>query len=356
MDPTTLPGAQGASPPPTDANAAPSTATTDAPNPGAQQGSLQDTVLATAAASLTAGGSPQGSGTGPVPDADRLPAAGAVTEPPPTTATQQVDDPYKDLPFHQHPRFQEVYGKAKERDDFERKVREAEGTVQQWKPLVEAQNATQEYCRANGITVAQFRELLETQAMINRGAPKDAFAKIKPVYDRLAALNGQPTSYDPDIADALRAGKIDEQWASQVQAGRASTQWQQTRQQMTEYEAQQAQTQQNAQAVAQWTRDMQLKDTAFKPSTTGRKGVWELTDAFLNSAWAVTPPRNVLEAVRLADQAYKDARDLLVAQATPPAPRGRPLPQNGSSATVTQPKTLQDVVFGVADGSIKVER
>lgn len=327
--------------------------TANATASGSSDKTLADVVTAAANASQAQGSDAKGSGTEPVPDGKKASInAGEKEEPITATEAQDDSDPDKGLPFAEHPRWKEVYGKMK---DSERELETYRAREAEVKPFVEAQQATNDFCQRNRITVQQFRDMLEVQALINND-PEKALARLEPLYNRLASLAGKaPTSVlDPDLQEALRTGKLDETYAQQIQAGRARQSFAQERVKASEYDQQAFIQQANSDAVAQWARDMASRDTAFKPATNGTDGVFELTTAFLGDACRRTPPRTPVEATRLAQQAYDKARKIIAPTAPKPRTTSKTLPPNGSSAKNRElPKNLSEVVLGVANGTLK---
>lgn len=323
---------------------------------GSSAKTLADVVFSADAASRAeVGKSQEASGSESEHDGNRASQDQTTQEEPSQVEAKPEDDDSK-LPFNDHPRWKEVYGKAKERDELEVKLREADGRMQAVKPFVEAQESVNAFCRENGITPNQYREALEIQALINR-RPEEAMRRLEPLYNQLAALTGRATKFDPDLQEAIDNGKLDLEWAKTVQASRAKVRFSEAQQELNRSQVEQANQRMMAEEVSNWDLALRSKDTAFKPMTNGKKGKYELTMALLNNAWLETRPRNSVEAVRLAQQAYKDACDLWTQHTVPPKPTVKPLPTGGSSASTKKPVTsLQDVVFGVADGTIKVER
>lgn len=294
----------------------------------------------------------------PAPPKKEEPSA----EPSQPTEQPKIDAPATDadakLPFHEHPRWKEVLS---QRNEFEAKVRDYESRATQQEPLVKAQLSTNQYCREHGITQRQFVELLNVQALINEN-PTAAFARLKPVYEQLAALNGQAPTLDADLQDLVTKGEIGQPQAQAWQKDRALNKFQEGRQRLTQEQQQAATDWAIEQEVGKWDMEMRVKDTAFKPRGRDRletepMNKYEITNELFGAAWKIKQPTTTFEALQMVRDAYARATAIVAASIPKPPPSGKPLPPNGSSAaTRFEPKSLQDVVFGVADGSYQYER
>lgn len=237
-----------------------------------------------------------------------------------------------DVPFHKHPRWQEM--KA-ERDAFKS---QAEGFQQ-----------ITNFMNENRLSSEEVSEGFAVMAALKSGAPED----LQAAYDwfvgntqRLAEALGH--QLPEDIRSKVENGLLDEEAAQDLarQRARASLLEQQTRQ-ITEDQqrAVQAQEMQVAQqrmvsAVQSWEEGIKARD----PDYASKKAVLveDQVRAIIQRNGGVSP-RSTEEAVALAEQAYGEVNERLKAFLPKPRPVTPP-PAGLSARASTQPTTLRGFV------------
>lgn len=206
--------------------------------------------------------------------------------------TTELDKPEDaKLPFHQHPRFNEV---IQEKNRYKQEV-------EQVKPLVEQSNALNTFMRDNHISTQEFQNALQYLAAL-RTNPAEAFKMLQPTYDQLAMLNGD--RLPADLQAKVAATTLSEEDAREIAKARAQqtyTQWQQQRNQQA---GQQSQAELVQQTMGQWTSTKQTQDPDLKQGSP----LWEQTQLRINAMPVFKSPQ---EAWAGAEKAYGEAKKFL---------------------------------------------
>lgn len=194
-------------------------------------------------------------------------AAGEEGEKPADADSQEEQDEYKDVPFHQHPRFREV---TRELRQAKKELRQINEQIQELggfdavKRDAIGHRQVREFMSANGLSDEEVAEglIAMAQAKID---PAAAWQRIRPWVEKLVAAAGEVLP--EDLAQRVQAGELPRDVAYEMSRLRAQQQSAQVRQ---SFEQQRRAEQQRAEmaaslqnAAAQWERDRQLKDPNF---------------------------------------------------------------------------------------------
>jgi len=194
-------------------------------------------------------------------------AAGEEGEKPADADSQEEQDEYKDVPFHQHPRFREV---TRELRQAKKELRQINEQIQELggfdavKRDAIGHRQVREFMSANGLSDEEVAEGLIAMAQA-KVDPAAAWQQIRPWVEKLVAAAGEVLP--EDLAQRVQAGELPRDVAYEMSRLRAQQQSAQVRQ---SFEQQRRAEQQRAEmaaslqnAAAQWERDRQLKDPNF---------------------------------------------------------------------------------------------
>jgi hypothetical protein len=156
-------------------------------------------------------------------------------------------DDYSDVPFHKHPRFQEVVA--------EKNAFKADST--------EYRKITS-FLDDNGLSPTEAAEGLEVMALMKMGDPK-AWELLRPRVQNLLIAIGEVLP--DDLAKQVTDKVLTREAALEVSKARASLKTQEVRQKFNEQRGQRQQQRQAGEqlttAAATWEKDRQLKDPNF---------------------------------------------------------------------------------------------
>lgn len=220
-------------------------------------------------------------------------------------AKEQDDEDYTDVPFHKHPRFQQLLRRSKA-----------------YKEDAERYQNVQTFLDQHGVAAEEAAELLVIGGLMKTN-PIEAWKRMKPAVQKVLVAAGEVLP--DDLKDRVQKGELSQQAALEVsrlrseqQAGQAQRQFEQQRQeQLRQQEAAQA-LQNSAQS---WEQDRRAKDPNFDAKY----------DALLDKVYALQRREgrpSTPEGVR--DQLNRAYREL-----TPPAsqkPAQRPAPKATNSS------------------------
>lgn len=149
---------------------------------------------------------------------------------------------------------------------------------EQVKPMVENYRQIDQFCRQYQITPEQFKNMLETQALLNTN-PEEALKRINPIVESLKTFSGDvlPT----DLQKAVDDGDITLKYAKEVARSRAVLQFgekklQHEQRNFKQHQEQQVQNQ-LAEATNTWEKTKRETDPDYKPKAkaTDPDGKWE---------------------------------------------------------------------------------
>lgn len=234
----------------------------------------------------------------------------------------------KNLPFHNHPRWKEVIA---ERDSY--------------KPDAEQYRMISSYMEQHALTPKEVSEGFIIMAALKHN-PAEALKMLQPHLESARTFVGE--ILPADLSKQVEDGHITKESASELARRRNESGLYQQREQVTNQQLQQreqARLQQEAlatsqsisQSVTDWEKGIQTRDPDYA----------RLQPMVLDRAIALnqqTPPRNAQEAVKLAEQAYKEVKE----RARSFAPQRQQVrvqtSQNSSAGNKAAPSSLLEAV------------
>ena len=242
--------------------------------------------------------------------------------------TEALATPDEKLPFHKHPRFQQV---ITERNEFEQKLAE-------YKPAAERMAVVEQFCRDNNIPAVDYDASIRLAALV-RNKPAEALAQLEKVVEALRVHTG--ATLPQDLQLQVDEGKLSLTHAQEMAKLRSDASQSKQRVTQTQESAAQQQQQRLASSLDSWTQAKIKTDPSFKPKRQGdQDGKYELvTDKFL-SMWQQKAPQNVEEAITLVEAAYKSVHDFIERTMPKPAMR-RPLSPKSSEQQRGEPVDIR---------------
>lgn len=160
---------------------------------------------------------------------------------------EELPDDYTDVPFHQHPRFQQL---VRERND----LRGPAGEYRKITDFMDANALTPEEA-ANGVSVMALAKM----------NPQEAFKQIAPWFKKVAIAAGEILS--DDLAARVQKGELTREAALEIGRLTAGQQSAAARQAFEQQRGQREQQTQSTRALtdaaSEWENDRQLKDPNF---------------------------------------------------------------------------------------------
>lgn len=244
----------------------------------------------------------------------------------------EADDPDADVPFHKHPRWQEM---KSERDAYK----------------VEAEQFRQitDFMQQSRLSSEEVAEGFAVMAALKSGSPTE----LQEAYDwfvqntqRLAESLGHnlPADLQAKVDDGLLDVDVAKEYARERARANLLESQDQQRQQQTEQEQQLQQVRQQQVQIATAVQDWEAGIKAKDPDYATKKAVLveDQVRAIIQRNGG-TPPRSTEEALALVQQAYGEVNDRI--RAFIPKPRAVTPPPAGLSApATTAPQTLRDAV------------
>jgi hypothetical protein len=214
------------------------------------------------------------------------------------------------LPFNDHPRWKQV---LKERKDLKAKLEEAN-------PLAETARGLQRFCQENNVSQDELTDALQLAAL----AKRDVTAFRRVMQERLEGFDiALGTKLPADLQKKVDDGKIDEDGAKEIAQARIQAKHAQNGQQSAQQIAEQRLHRDIGVAVDAWEASLKKGD----PSWDSRRDT--LQDRFL-ALCRENPPRNVQEAIQLAEKANTEVKKRFSKFAPKPQKR-KVLSSTGSS-------------------------
>lgn len=154
---------------------------------------------------------------------------------------------YTDVPFHKHPRFQQLLREKKTADVDAVRYRNVET-----------------FLESNGLTPVEAADALENLVLAKTN-PVAAWEKIKPWVQNLAVAAG--VVLPPDLAQRVQSGALTREVAVEVSRARAQVHSVQTQQTFAQQQAERRQVTEHQNSIigaaANWEADRKLKDPNF---------------------------------------------------------------------------------------------
>lgn len=295
-----------------------------APSPEKGEKTLSEVVETAAKESLDANVSEKSS-----PDKKEEPAAEKEVEKEepdkPAEAEKAEDKAETDdesLPFHKHPRFQEV---IKERDTAKQEAEEL-------KPQAQRLKSIDSYCQQNGITNEEFSSALEIAALLHKD-PKAARQRLNEYVENIDVALGD--KLPSDLQKKIDDGVIDIETAKEVASARAKTRTADWQVKSTQQRFQEMQAQSMTDAVNSWEANKRVSDPDYAKK-------FEMLRDRSSFLYATKRPSTPQEAVALAEEAYVYVNKML-SSFVPKPPAKKALTTNGSSTKSEPDFVLNDL-------------
>jgi len=218
-------------------------------------------------------------------------------------AKEQDDEDYTDVPFHKHPRFQQLLRKAKTHEEDAKRYQNVQSFIDQ-----------------HGLQADEAAELLVIGGLMKTN-PAEAWRRMKPAVQKVLMAAGEVLP--DDLKERVQKGEISPQAAlevSRLRAQQSSTEsmraFEQQRQEQMRQQEVQTRLQQTA---ASWEQDRRAKDPNFDAKY----------DALLDGVYALQRR----EGIPTTPEGVKDQLTRAYKAITPPAaakPRPAPKPTNAS--------------------------
>lgn len=218
-------------------------------------------------------------------------------------AKEQDDEDFTDVPFHKHPRFQQLLRKAKTYEEDARRYQNVQSFIDQ-----------------HGLQADEAAELLVIGGLMKTN-PAEAWRRMKPAVQKVLMAAGEVLP--DDLKERVQKGEISPQAAlevSRLRAQQSSTEsmraFEQQRQEQMRQQEVQTRLQQTA---ASWEQDRRAKDPNFDAKY----------DALLDGVYALQRR----EGIPTTPEGVKDQLTRAYKAITPPAaakPRPAPKPTNAS--------------------------
>lgn len=221
-------------------------------------------------------------------------------------------DPDSKLPFHKHPRWQEV---TKENKEFQTKLSSLE-------PLATSHQGLIKYCQSNNITDTAFSQAMELAALANKD-PKVFVAKLESIVDTYRITLGD--KLPADLAKSVEEGTISDVHAKELAQLRLKAIGLERQQGLTQEQMLHNRQSEVTNAVTTWFNSTGKRDinlASYKD---------DLTDRLFLLA-NQTPPMNASEAIALCERAYTDVRARDTARRPKPVARRAPINGHRSSS------------------------
>lgn len=218
-------------------------------------------------------------------------------------AKEQDDEDYTDVPFHKHPRFQQLLRKAKTYEEDAKRYQNVQSFIDQ-----------------HGLQADEAAELLVIGGLMKTN-PAEAWRRMKPAVQKVLMAAGEVLP--DDLKERVQKGEISPQAALEVSRLRAQQSsaesmraFEQQRQEQMRQQEMQTRLQQTA---ASWEQDRRAKDPNFDAKY----------DALLDGVYALQRR----EGIPTTPEGVRDQLTRAYKAITPPAaakPRPAPKPTNAS--------------------------
>ena len=237
-----------------------------------------------------------------------------------SNATEEKPVDFSDLPFHKHPRFQEL---LRERETLKT-------TAESAKPHVERLAVIEKYRQSHRISDDQFKNGMEIMALVNTD-PEAALQRLEPLYRQLQEFKGQVLP--EDLKKEVDDGMLPLNRAQELAALRRKGDFQQRQSQVT---AQERQTEALINTINSWETTVRRTDADFERKAQAVRDRFVALSA--SNKWQ-TPE----DAVQLMDRAYKEVNAWIGEIVPKPRPIKSPPKSGLSSRTKAEFKSWNDV-------------
>ena len=164
------------------------------------------------------------------------------------------EDDYSDVPFHSHPRIQEL---LREKNDFKAQVEDLS-------PKAAQMDTITNFLDQNALSTDEAAEGLQIMGLMKLN-PIEAWEKLKPIAQRVALQAGAILT--PDLAEKVRSGALTQEQAQQIAQADARTLVSQTAlahdKNMRERSEKQTRTNSFREAASSWDAEQKQKDPDY---------------------------------------------------------------------------------------------
>lgn len=235
-------------------------------------------------------------------------------------AKGQDDEDYTDVPFHKHPRFQQLLRKAKTYEEDAKRYQNVQSFIDQ-----------------HGLQAEEAAELLVIGGLMKTN-PAEAWRRMKPAVQKVLIAAGEVLP--DDLKERVQKGEISPQAAlevSRLRAQQRSTEsmraFEQQRQEQMRLQEMQTRLQQTA---ASWEQDRRAKDPNFDAKY----------DALLDGVYALQRR----EGIPTTPEGVRDQLTRAYKAITPPAaakPRPAPKPTNASGQVAGNQRPAEQTTLDI---------
>lgn len=242
-------------------------------------------------------------------------------------SAEEQEEQDAELPFHKHPRFQQVIAQKNEFKD------RAEQTEQQFESF---RNEVREVF--SGLDQSEAMEALEI-ARLMKTDPQAALERLSPVYSQVASLNGY--LLPDDLQQEVDAGYMTQERAQELAKYRAQQEFQQTRQQSQQQHETQGQQDRVMQEATQGLEELEANWKRADPDFGMKQGpIFDRFAVLMQQRMAQGQPLGSRdEVMQLAEQAKQEVEQRFDAlrpkrqakktlRSTAPGPAAQPKPQS----------------------------
>jgi hypothetical protein len=253
-------------------------------------------------------------------------------------ADAEVDD--AQLPFHKHPRFQQV---IKERSAYKQELDTVKPDAEEWR-------AVRTFMDTNALSPQEVAEGFQIMAAM-KSDPIRAREMLSAYWNQLETFAGNVLPND--LKQKVDEGEVDEAVAAELARKRNEADFLRRQQDAyAQHQAQQVMAQQQAttqsvlrNVVTDWENGIKTRDADYSVKAPF------LMDK-VKAAMAIRPPQTPDEAVALVENAYREVNETL-RRFVPQRGQATTLKSEISSATVKpEPKSLRDAIKLAAVGHL----
>lgn len=229
-------------------------------------------------------------------------------------AKKEDDENFSDVPFHKHPRFQQL---LRERNTFKQDAGRYDNTVK--------------FLEANNLGAEEAADVLVAAALAKTD-PAKCWEQIKPWVQQVLVAAGEVLP--PELQQRVTAGEMSREAAVELSRAKARANSYQTQQSFREQQEQRRQQEAHGQAIVgaaqSWEQERRLKDPNFDTKVTAMaKEVAYLQ----HTEGKPTTPEGVREQL---NKAYRSVNETLRPAPARPAPRQPTRPVTGGNVAGNQ--------------------
>jgi len=256
----------------------------------------------------------------------------------PTDAQKEEQD--KQLPFHQHPRFQELIKESRELKTIKEQLPVIQRDAEEYRGI-------ERYMEANGLTAPEVARGYEIMAAI-KNDPVKARELLAEVWQNLSTFTGDVLPQD--LQQEVEEGKLTAERAKEIAALRHQSRFQEGRSQQSQQQLQQQEEQQRLQQSNNMLNSTAVSWEGQKRQTDPDYA--EKADLVIDRVMAVVAQQGKPQTPEAAKKILDDAYAFINERFKRFAPRRAPVAPASSAASApaatAEPKTLLEAVTAAA--------